>query len=153
MTVLNYFCLSTLLICVPVGAWRGWVSQALTMLGLLIAVLSTMNFGPVLAMQLPLSGPGESFRNDLGVLVVLVVTVYLGHLISTIHAHIFVARGKEPAHRVLGGFMGLVSGFLLLMAVFLMIDVTELRNTTWWSGSLESNVFNALMSHLKQITQ
>ena len=64
MNFLDFLFASTLLVSVGVGAWRGWMPQALTLLGLLLTVvflsLSFFNLSPQI--NLPLFPVGSAFK-------------------------------------------------------------------------------------------
>jgi membrane protein required for colicin V production len=148
---LDFLFASTLIISVAVGAWRGWMPQALTLLGLLFTLIATIKFGPAIAPHLPLGGPGEAIRNELGALIAVVVTLYLGHKMVLLHRYLFPRNGTQTAHRTLGALFGVASGFVLLMVFALVIDATEYRDQPWWRGSYEERVAMALISGIKEV--
>ena len=140
MNFLDILFASTLLVSVGVGAWRGWMPQALTLLGLLLTLVATIRFGPVIASILPLGGPGEALRAELGALIAVAITMYLGHKLVLLHRYLFPRKGDQPAHRSLGALFGIASGFVGLMVFALAIDATSYRDQPWWRGSPEEAV-------------
>ena len=151
MNFLDILFASTLLVSVGVGAWRGWMPQALTLLGLLLTLVATIRFGPVIASILPLGGPGEALRAELGALIAVAITMYLGHKLVLLHRYLFPRKGDQPAHRSLGALFGIASGFVGLMVFALAIDATSYRDQPWWRGSPEEAVAIVLISGLKQV--
>ena len=139
MTNLNLIFCSILFMSVCIGCYRGWLPQALSMLGFLLAMLGIIIIGPEIAKWLPLSGPIEHYRNDIGAFTAFVTTLYIVHLGSKLHRHIYTHNGVQPAHRTLGSIFGLFSGFFLSLALGLLIEFTELRTQFWWQGSVEEN--------------
>ncbi|NBO41545.1 MAG: CvpA family protein [Betaproteobacteria bacterium] len=150
MTNLNWVFGFTLVLAMGIGAYRGWLPQALSMLGFFVAFLGVIYVGPWIARHLPLSGPGEPFRDDVGALLALLVTLYVAHLGVRLHKHIFTHNGVQPAHRSLGAVFGLISGMLVCLAMGSLIELTELRDQDWWRLSLEKNITTFVLEHLSK---
>lgn len=140
MTNLNWVFCFVLFMSVGIGCYRGWLPQALSMLGFLLALLGIIIIGPEIAKWLPLSGPIEHYRGDIGALTAFIATLYLVHLGARLHRYIYTHNGVQPAHRTLGAIFGLFSGFFLSLAIGFLIEFTELRNQNWWQGSIEENL-------------
>jgi len=147
---LNWVFGFTLVLAMGIGAYRGWLPQALSMLGFFVAFLGVIYVGPWIARHLPLSGPGEPFRDDVGALLALLVTLYVAHLGVRLHKHIFTHNGVQPAHRSLGAVFGLISGMLVCLAMGSLIELTELRDQDWWRLSLEKNITTFVLEHLSK---
>ena len=148
MTNLNWVFGFSLVLAMGIGAYRGWLPQALSMLGFLVAFFGVIYVGPWVAAFLPLSGPGEPYRDDVGALLALLVTLYVAHLGVILHRHIFTHNGVQPAHRSLGAVFGLFSGVLVCLAIGSLIELTELRNQSWWRVSLEKNITTFVLEHI-----
>ena len=151
MTNLNWIFWSILFVSVCIGCYRGWLPQALSMLGFLLAMLGIIMIGPEIAKWLPLSGPIEYYRNDIGAFTAFVTTIYIVHLGSKLHRHIYTHNGVQPAHRTLGAILGLFSGFFLSLALGLLIEFTELRTQVWWQGSVEENFTILILEIISKI--
>ena len=151
MNFLDFLFASTLLVSVAIGAWRGWMSQALTLTGLALTLFSIIKFGPVIAPHLPLSGPGEALRDSLGSTIAMVVTLYLAHKLVQLHRYVFPRKGTQPAHRTLGALFGVASGVLVLLVLSIVIDATELRDKPWWGGSREERAAGMLIAGVKSV--
>ena len=85
LSYLDWFFLSVIFISMMIGAYRGWLPQALSMLGFLAAFVAFVKLGPSIAQWLPLSGPGEALRDNLGALIALIGTLILGHQAVVLH--------------------------------------------------------------------
>lgn len=119
------------------------------MLGLVLALFAVVYGGPIVAAHLPLSGPGESLRQGLGALLALVMTLYLAHLGVRLHRYMFHHNGVQPAHRTVGAVFGLVSGVMICLGLSTLVELTELREESWWRGSVEKNMAETVLSRLK----
>ena len=151
MNFLDFLFTAALLISVAIGAWRGWMSQALTLTGLALTLIAVIKFGPIIAPHLPLSGPGEALRNPLGSTIAMVVTLYLAHKLVQLHRYVFPRKGTQPAHRTLGALFGIASGILFLLVLSMVIDATELRDKPWWGGSRQERAAGMLISGVKNV--
>jgi len=120
------------------------------LLGLLLTLVATIRFGPLIAATLPLGGPGEAVRAELGAFIAVGITMYLGHKLVLLHRYLFPRKGDQPAHRSLGALFGIASGFVLLMVFALVINATAYRDKPWWRGSPEESVALVLITGLKQ---
>jgi uncharacterized membrane protein required for colicin V production len=119
------------------------------MLGFVAAFVAVVKLGPSIGAWLPLGGPGESLREDMGALIALIVTLFLGHQAVVLHRKLFTRSGPQPAHRTLGGIFGMVSGVFVLLLVSAMIDLTAWRESNWWKGTTEESVTRFLLEHMK----
>ncbi len=134
MTNLDWLFTATLLIAMAAGAYRGWLPQALSMLGLVLAFFAVVYLGPVVGAHLPLSGPGESLREGLGV---------------RLHRYTFHHSGGQPAHRTVGAVFGLIGVVMICLGVSTLIELTELREESWWKGSFEKHMAESMLTRLK----
>ena len=149
MTNLDWLFTATLVIAMAAGAYRGWLPQALSMLGLVLALFAVVYGGPTVSAHLPLSGPGEGLRQSLGALLALVFTLYLAHLAVRLHRYMFHHNGVQPAHRTVGAVFGLVSGMMICLGLSTLVELTELREEAWWQGSIEKQLAESVLTRLK----
>ena len=145
LSYLDWVFLSTIFISVIIGAYRGWLPQALSMLGFFAAFVAFVKLGPGIAQWLPLSGPGEYMRDNLGALIALIGTLILGHQAVVLHKKLFTRSGPQPAHRTLGGILGMFSGIFVLLAASSIINLSEWRNAPWWKNTVEADVTHFIL--------
>ena len=150
---LDWTSILTLVISMFIGAYRGWLPQALSMLGFLAAFVAFVKLGPTVAQWLPLSGPGESIRDNLGALIALIGTSVLGHQVVVLHRKLFTRSGPQPAHRTLGAVFGMFSGVLVLLAASSIINLSEWRDASWWQNTIEAEVSQFILSSMKSSVQ
>ena len=124
LSYLDWVFLSTIFISVIIGAYRGWLPQALSMLGFFAAFVAFVKLDPGIAQWLPLSGQGEYMRDNLGALIALIGTLILGHQAVVLHKKLFTRSGPQPAHRTLGGILGMFSGIFVLLAASSIINLS-----------------------------
>ena len=153
LSYLDWIFLSVLVISVIIGAYRGWLPQALSMLGFLAAFVAVVKLGPTIARWLPLGGPGESIRDNMGALIALIGTLILGHQAVVLHKKLFTRSGPQPAHRTLGGVLGMISGIFVLLAASAIITLSEWRDATWWKNTVEADVTHYILQNMKSSVQ
>ena len=153
LSYLDWVFLSTIFISVIIGAYRGWLPQALSMLGFFAAFVAFVKLGPGIAQWLPLSGPGEYMRDNLGALIALIGTLILGHQAVVLHKKLFTRSGPQPAHRTLGGILGMFSGIFVLLAASPIINLSEWRNAPWWKNTVEADVTHFIFQSMKSSVQ
>jgi uncharacterized membrane protein required for colicin V production len=139
MTNLNWVFCSILFASACIGCYRGGLPQALSMLGFLLTLTGIIIIGPEIAKWLPLSGPIEYYRNDIGAFTAFISSLYVLHLGSKILRLIYTLKGLQPKQRILGTIFGLFSGFFFSLALGFLIEFTEIRNQSWWQGSIEES--------------
>ena len=149
MTDLDLLFTATIVLTMAAGAYRGWLPQALSMLGLVLSMFAVVYLGPLVSAHLPLSGPGENLREGLGALLALVMTLYLAHLAVRLHRYLFHHSGVQPAHRTVGAMFGLISGLMICLGISTLIELTELREENWWRDSVEKHLTESILSRFK----
>ncbi len=153
LSYLDWIFLSVLVISVIIGAYRGWLPQALSMLGFLAAFVAVVKLGPTIARWLPLGGPGESIRDNMGALIALIGTLILGHQAVVLHKKLFTRSGPQPAHRTLGGVLGMISGIFVLLAASAIINLSEWRDANWCKNTVEADVTHYILQNMKSSVQ
>ena len=153
LSYLDWVFLSTIFISVIIGAYRGWLPQALSMLGFFAAFVAFVKLGPGIAQWLPLSGPGEYMRDNLSALIALIGTLILGHQAVVLHKKLFTRSGPQPAHRTLGGILGMFSGIFVLLAASSIINLSEWLNASWWKNTVEADVTHFILQSMKSSVQ
>jgi uncharacterized membrane protein required for colicin V production len=123
------------------------------MLGFFAAFVAFVKLGPTIAQWLPLSGPGESLRENLGALIALIGTLILGHQAVVLHKKLFTRSGPQPAHRTLGGILGMFSGIFVLLAASSIINLSEWRDASWWKNTVEADVTHFILQSMKSSVQ
>jgi membrane protein required for colicin V production len=149
LNLLDWLFLITIFCSIGIGAYRGWLPQALSMLGFVAAFAAVVKIGPSIAAWLPMGGPGEALRDDLGALIAFMGTLLIGHQSVVLHRKLFTRSGPQPAHRTLGAVFGLISGVFVLLVASAILDISAWRESPWWQGSAQEQVIHFLLDHSK----
>ena len=151
MAVLDWVFGAVLLASLLVGAWRGLVFEMLSLVTWALAFFVAQWFAPEVALMLPMSGAGEPVRYAAGFVLAFIAAVFAGGLVAVLVKRLITAAGLAPADRTLGAVFGLVRGVVVLLALAVVIAMTPLKTSLWWSESQGSGVLSAALRGLKPV--
>ncbi len=133
------------------GAWRGLVYELLSVANWVVAFVAAQWFAPVVAQWLPMGGASDAVRYPAGFVVVMVAALFAGGLLAWLAKKLVQAVGLRPVDRTLGAAFGLVRGTVMLLAMAAVINMTPLRNGSWWTESMGAGVSTAALKGLKPV--
>ena len=151
MAVLDWVFGAVLLASLLVGAWRGLVFEVLSLATWVAAFILAQWFAPDVAQMLPMSGAGEAVRYAAGFVLTFVAAVFAGGLVAVLVKKLMSAAGLAPADRMLGAVFGLVRGVVVLLALTVVVAMTPLKKSLWWTESISSGVLSAALKGLKPV--
>lgn len=108
-------------------------------------------FAPVVALMLPMSGAGEAVRYAAGFALTFIAAVFAGALVVVLVKKLISAAGLAPADRMLGAVFGLVRGVVVLLAVTVVVAMTPMKKSVWWTESISAGFFGAALKGLKPL--
>lgn len=127
--------LGTLLLSALVGAWRGLVFEAISLVSWVLALLAARLFGEWVALQLPWPDLPPAVRLGLGFVIVLLVVRLVLKLLALGLRALVQASVLSGADRLLGAVFGLLRGGLLLGLLAFGLMLTPLREQPAWQAS------------------
>ena len=127
--------LGALLLSALVGAWRGLVFEAISLISWLLALLAARLFGEWMAMQLPWPDLAPSVRYGIGFLLVLLVVRLLLKLLALGLRALIHSSVLSGVDRLLGAVFGLLRGGLLLGLLAFGVMLTPMREQVAWNES------------------
>lgn len=151
MSTLDWITLALLAASVLLGLWRGLVYEVLSVLNWLAAFVLAQWLAPRAAEWLPLTRAGESVQYAGGFVLVFVVALFAGGLVAWLTKKLVEAVGLRPVDRALGGMFGLVRGAVAVLALAVVVQLTNLRDGEWWTGSVTAGVATAALRGLKPV--
>jgi membrane protein required for colicin V production len=151
ISVLDWAFLAILLMSFLIGAWRGLVYELLSLASWAAAFVLAQWFAPDVAQKLPMAGAGESVRYAAGFGLTFVVAVFAGGLIAALIKKLISAVGLAPMDRVLGAVFGLVRGLVVLLAITVVVAMTPLKTSVWWTESTGAGTLGAVLRGLKPV--
>jgi membrane protein required for colicin V production len=149
MPTLDWIFLGVLLISFSLGAWRGLMYELLSAVSWIVAFILAQWFAPDVAHKLPMAGSGEAVRYAAAFALVFILSVFAGGLLAKLVQKLFAAVGLQPADRALGAAFGLVRGVVLLLAATVVIAMSPMKTSAWWTESLGAGMSMAALKGLK----
>ena len=146
---LIFFCV--LLASLLLGAWRGLVYELLSAVSWVVAFILAQWFAPDVALKLPMAGSGEGVRYAAGFALVFVLSIFAGGLLAKLAQKLFATVGLRPADRALGAAFGLLRGVVLLLAATVVVGMSPMKSSAWWTESVGAGMGMATLKGLKPV--
>ena len=151
MANLDWIALAVLLVSLCVGAMRGLVYEVLSLLVWVAAFFAAQMFAPAVAPSLPLSGMGEPMRHAAAFVLVFVGMAFAAGLVAWLVKKLVEAVGLRPVDRALGAVFGTLRGAVLLLAVAVVVGMTPMKNSAWWTQSAAAPLLMGALQQLKPV--
>ena len=135
MVLTDWVLLTLLLLSVLLGLWRGLMFEVLSVAGWVAAFVLAQAFADDVVPWLPIDKVSPPLQIAIGFALVFIVVAFIGGLIAWGVQKLVASVGLRPVDRVLGGAFGLARGLVILLAVALVITMTQLQSAAWWRGS------------------
>lgn len=151
MAVFDWVVAAVLAASVLLGLWRGLVYEVLALLNWLAAFLLAQWLAPRAAELMPLGQAGDSIRYAAGFVVVFIAALFAGGLVAWLLKKLVAASGLAPVDRVLGAIFGLVRGAVVVLVAAVVVHLTGLKASPWWTESMTAGVATAALRGLKPV--
>ena len=151
MTLVDWGLLGILTLSLLIGAWRGLVYEVLSVFVWIAAFVLAQWFAPDVAAKLPMTGSAESLRYLVAFVVVFVATAFVAGLFTQLIKKLIAAIGLRPVDRTLGAVFGLFRGVILLLAMAIVVNMTQLRSHEDWKSSQGAGVLTDVLMRLKPL--
>ena len=127
--------LGVLLLSLGLGLWRGFVLEALALVGWVVAYFAAQWLAPQWAPHLPLGEPGSGLNHAAGFAAAFLAVLIGWGLPSRIVRLLIDATPLRGADRVLGAAFGLLRGVIVLMLVATCVALTPAATSPAWNSS------------------
>lgn len=151
MPILDWIFFAVLGVSLLLGAWRGLVYELLSAVSWVLAFILAQWFAPEVALKLPMTGMSEAVRYAAGFALVFVLSIFAGGLLAKLVQKLFAAVGLRPADRALGAVFGLVRGVVLLLAATVVVGMSPMKSSAWWTESVGAEMSLATLKGLKPV--
>jgi membrane protein required for colicin V production len=151
MVLTDWVLLAALLLSVLLGLWRGLVYEVLSVAGWVAAFVLAQAFADEAGAWLPMDGLSPPLRLAAGFVLVFVAVAFAAGLLAWLVQKLVVSVGLRPVDRVLGGAFGLLRGLVILLAVALVVSVTQMQGAAWWRDSATAGTLSATLHELKPL--
>ena len=151
MAALDWLCLAVLLVSMLLGATRGLVFEALSVLGWVLAFWLAQRFAADAALLLPFAESESSVRHAVGFVLVLIVAVFAGGFVAWGMQKLVHATGLRPVDRTLGAAFGALRGVVLLLILAVLAAWTPVHQAHWWRASYSAPLLSSMLSQVKPV--
>jgi membrane protein required for colicin V production len=132
MTPADYLILFLALMSAVVGLWRGFTSEALSLVTLLAAVGVAWTFAPSVEPLLGEWASAEEVRLWAARVVIFVLVLVVGGLISWLARKLISHTGLSGLDRMLGAGFGLLRAAVFVGLAVIVLEFAELDQESWW---------------------
>jgi membrane protein required for colicin V production len=135
MTSVDYVIVLLTLASVAIGAWRGFTTEAMSLITLLAAVAIAWFFAVQIEPMLGDWSSAAEVRLWAARVVIFVAVLIVGGLLSWVARKLVRTSGLTGLDRGLGGAFGLVRAAVFLGLAVLVIQFMELDREPWWQDA------------------
>jgi len=134
----DYVILCIVFISMIISLLRGFVKEALSLGGWIIAVVVGLTYMGQLALflQAKLSSLPPSILNLLAFSILLVITLIVAGIINNLVSKLIEKTGLTGTDRAIGMLFGIVRGLVLVGILVLLAGFTMVPQDPWWTKSL-----------------
>jgi membrane protein required for colicin V production len=132
MTAVDYVIVLLALASVAIGAWRGFTTEAMSLITLLAAVAIAWLFAAQIEPMLGEWSSAAEVRLWAARVVIFVVVLIVGGLLSWVARKLVRTSGLTGIDRSLGGVFGLLRAAVFLGLGVLVIQFVGLDQEPWW---------------------
>ncbi len=151
MATLDWVFAAILVLSLAVGAWRGLVFEVLSVAGWVGSFVLAQWWAPAVAQWLPMGQWSPALRYAAGFVVVLVGSLFAVALLAMLARKVIEAVGLRPVDRILGAAFGLLRGFVIVLAVTVVAQMTPVKDTQTWNESAGAQAAAQVLKGLKPI--
>ncbi|MGC4077263.1 MAG: CvpA family protein [Rubrivivax sp.] len=143
--------LAVLAVSTVIGLVRGFVFEAMSLAGWIVAWFVAQWFASDLALHLPVGTPGGALNHAAAFVLTFVAALVAWSLMSRLVRLIVHATPLSPADRALGAGFGLLRGTVLLLALATVVALTPVAQSSSWRQSHGAVWLNTAMQGLKPV--
>jgi len=132
MTLVDYGIVFVAIVSALVGVWRGFTTEALSLLALLAAIGLAWTFAEPFAPSLGNWAEAPEVRLWLARGIIFVVVLVLGSLVSWLARKLIRHTGLSGLDRTLGAAFGLLRAAVLVGLAVIVLQFAEVDREPWW---------------------
>ena len=140
-----------LAISVVVGVWRGFVFEAMSLAGWVVAWLGSQWFAPQVAPHVPVGTPGGALNHATAFAACFIAALIAWAVLARLVRMLVQATPLSAVDRMLGAGFGLLRGAVLLLALASVVLMTPARESASWRDSQGALVLDATILTLKPL--
>jgi membrane protein required for colicin V production len=135
LTAADVFILLVLLGSTLIGALRGFIREAVSLVFWVISIWAAWKFGPLIEPHLGGLLANPNIAPWVGRLVILVLVLLMGWLVGMFLSYFTRALGLGTLDRVIGLLFGIMRGMVLVGLLVIGGELLRLNQEDWWAHS------------------
>jgi len=143
--------IAIILISVLISLMRGFVKEALSLTGWVLAFWVSLTFAGGFSRFFKTSIEDPTFRLLTAFVVLFVVTLILSTVANFFASQLVQRTGLSGTDRFIGVIFGLLRGMVIVAVLVLMASLTTIPQTSWWQDSSLLDQFQTLAVWLKSL--
>jgi len=132
MTAVDYVILLLALLSILIGVWRGFMTEALSLLTLLAAIGLAWLLAPGVEPHLGDWASAGEVRLWAARFIIFVVVLAIGGLAQWLARKLVRGTGLSGVDRILGAIFGFLRAAVVLGLAVMVLQFTELDQEPWW---------------------
>jgi membrane protein required for colicin V production len=149
MTEFDYAVLVVVVLSVAVGIWRGFIREAFSLGGWILAFVAANAFGNDMAVMLRGAIHNESVRLIAAFVLLFVIVLLAMGIAGMLVSRLFKVAGLGLADRVLGAIFGLARGVVAVLVGVMLAGFTVLPKEPAWRNALLSQPLETVVIAVK----
>ncbi len=135
MTGVDVLILVVLVGSTVIGALRGFIREAVSVVFWILAIWGAWQFGPVIEPHLGGLLADPSIAPWVGRLVILVLILLVGWVAGMLLSYFTRSMGLGPLDRAIGVLFGVVRGMVLVGLMIIGAELLHMNQEEWWGRS------------------
>lgn len=135
MVVIDYLLMAVFALSALMGLFRGFVKEALSLVGWIVAVWCAWRFGAAVAEWIPSVADDSIIETWIARVIVLIAVLILSGLLSRLIALLIHQTGLSGTDRMVGMVFGMARGVVLVGVVVLLLGAIGFDADPWWQES------------------
>jgi membrane protein required for colicin V production len=132
MTPIDYGIVFVAVVSTLIGVWRGFTTEALSLVALLAAIGFAWTFAESLAPSLGSWAEAPEVRLWVARFIIFVLLLVIGSLASWVARKLIRGTGLSGLDRTLGAAFGLLRAAVLLGLAVIVLEFAEVDREPWW---------------------
>lgn len=135
MAIIDYLLIAVFALSALMGLFRGFIKEALSLVGWIVAVWCAWRYGAAVAEWIPSIADDSAIETWVARLIVLVVVLILSGVLSRLIALLVHQSGLSGTDRIIGMVFGMARGGVLVVVVVSLLDAAGFDADPWWQES------------------
>ena len=136
MIWVDYILLGVIVISALLSLWRGFVTEAISLLSWIVGLWVAVVFFQDLAHLMKDWIDTPSIRDVSAFAILFVGTVLVGGLVNYLAGQLVAKTGLTATDRVLGMLFGIARGIVIVAVLVLLAGLTALPQDPWWQEAM-----------------